>query len=220
MRGVVTTAWTEGDHDVGVALLGLDEPGCVVLAHVELTQDLVGGVAAPRAVALELPGAAKVVRRRQEHANVMDGTQRLGVEVQEALDDQEGACAQIDGSFQGAASMVIDRLEDALAPPQLHELLGQHIKMIGHRVKRGDIEPAPLRPVKAVIVIGADASDVVLSPITRMGPRDRVVLPAPESPTTPRTIGRPIDTPYGRTRHATSSPSRDIPYSRLRATPR
>ena len=58
------------------ATLGADEGRRVVLAPVELGQHLVGGVAAPRAVALDLPAAAEVLGRGQEDAHVVDVAHR------------------------------------------------------------------------------------------------------------------------------------------------
>ena len=57
-------------------------------------EHLVGRVAAPRAVARELPGPPHALGRRQEDADVVRLPQRLGVEVEQPLDQDELAAAE------------------------------------------------------------------------------------------------------------------------------
>ena len=68
----------------------------VGLAAVELLEHLVGRVAAPRAVALDLPAAAQVLGRGEEDAHVVDVAQRWRVVAEQALDDRELARLDVD----------------------------------------------------------------------------------------------------------------------------
>ena len=128
------------DDDVGVRLLGPDERLGVALAVVELPQDLVGRVAAARAVALELPRPAQLLGRGEEHAHVVRDAQRLGVEAQQPLDDEVVRGLQVLRAPERALAVVVDRLEHRLPAPQLPEVLGQDVEVVGVRVQRRDAE--------------------------------------------------------------------------------
>ena len=66
VRRILRVVLREGDDDVGVSPLRLDVVLGIGLARVELGQDLVGGVAAPSAVALQLPRPPQLLRRREQ----------------------------------------------------------------------------------------------------------------------------------------------------------
>ena len=71
MLRVAAVPGHERDHHVGVATLWPDESLGVGLPPVELVEHLIGRVAATRAVALDLPLAAQILRRVEEHPDVV-----------------------------------------------------------------------------------------------------------------------------------------------------
>jgi len=59
--------------------------------------------------------------------------------------------------------VAIDRLEDRLAAAQVRKVLSDDVHVVAVRVKRRDTELRSLLAVVAVVVIGANVSDVFLA---------------------------------------------------------
>ena len=155
-------AGTEAHDDIGVGLLGADERLGVALAVVELAQDLVGRVAAPRAVALDLPRAPQLLRRSEEHAHVVDRAQRLGVEAEQPLDQEVARRAQVVRRAQRPRAMVVDRLQHRLPAAQVRQVLREDVEVVGVGMQRSDAEVATLLAVMAVVVVSAQECDVAV----------------------------------------------------------
>src|SRR3954453_17825165 len=130
MRGVAAAMRAEAHDDVGVLLLRADERLGVALAVIELPEDLVGRVAAAGAVALELPRAPELLGRGEEDADVVRGPQRLGVEAEQALDDEVVRRLEVPRAAERALAVVVDRLEDRLAAAQVPEVLGEDVEVV------------------------------------------------------------------------------------------
>ena len=163
MLGVAAVAGHERDHDVGVAALGADERLGVGLAAIQLGQHLVGGVATPAAVALDLPAASQVLGRVQEDAHVVGVAHPRGVKAQHPLDDRELGRRDVLGRRQRPVAMAIDGLEDRLAGAQVDEVLLQDVQVVGVRVQRGHPQLRALSPRVAVVVIAVDVGDLRLA---------------------------------------------------------
>ena len=159
VRGISAVAGHERDDDVGPATLGTDERLGVGLAPVELGQDLVGGVAAPAAVALHLPAPAQVLRRVQEDPHVIGVAHRRGVEAEHPLDDRELGRGDVLGRRQRSVAVAVDGLEDRLAGAQVDEVLLEDVQVVGVGVQRRQPLLGALGPRVAVIVVAVDVRD-------------------------------------------------------------
>ncbi len=153
-------AGTERDDDVGVVALRHDVRAGVVLAAVDLSKHLARRVAAPRAVALDLPGAVKLLLRGQEDPDLVRAPQGLGVEVEQPLGDQKAGRAQVDGGGENPAGVVVDRLHHRFRAAQVGQVLGEDVEVVGRRVEGGDPELGAPSPLVAVVVVAGDEADV------------------------------------------------------------
>ncbi len=170
---IAAVARHERDDDVGVALLRPDVDLGVRLAPIELREHLVGGVAAPGAVALDLPAAAQVLRRREEDPDVVDVAERLGVEAEQALDDRELPGAHVAGRLERAVAVPVDRLEDRLPGAKVRQVLAEDVEVIAVGMERRDPALRPLRAVVAVVVVGRHVRDLLLAEDAHEPPRER-----------------------------------------------
>jgi hypothetical protein len=171
--GIAALAGEERDHHVGVAFLRADEGRRVGLAPVELGQDLVGRVAAPRAVALHLPLAAQILRRRQVDAHVVALAHCRRVVSEQTLDHREDVRLDVVGRSEGPVGVTVDGLEDRLALAQEVQVLAGDVDVVAIGVERGDAVLGTLLSVKAVVVVGADVGDSVLAQDANEPSRDR-----------------------------------------------
>jgi hypothetical protein len=163
----------EGDEHVGVVALGPDEGLGVGLAAIELGQDLVGGVAAARAIARHLPAPAQLLGRGEEHAHVVDLAHGRPVVAEQALDDREALGAHVHRRPEGAVLVAVDGLEDRVAPAQVREMLGDDVHVVAVRVQGRDLKLGPLAAVVAVVVVGADVGHVLLAQDAHQAAADR-----------------------------------------------
>ena len=153
----------ERDDDVRVAALRADEGLGVGLAPVDLVQHLVGRVSASRAVTLHLPPASEILRRVEEHADVVLVAHRGGVEPQQALDDRELRRPDVLGRGKRPVLVAVHGLDNRVARTQVPEMLVQDVDVVAVRVQRGEPMLGALLAVVAVIVVGGDVRDLLLA---------------------------------------------------------
>ena len=146
-----------------MVLLRPDELGRVGLAPVELGEHLVGRVAAARAVALHLPLAAQLLRRREVDAHVVEPAEVLGVVAEQAVDDRELLRLDPHGRAEGAVVVAVDRLQERLARAHVREVLGHDVHVVALGMQRRDVALRALPAVVAVVVVDADVRDVLLA---------------------------------------------------------
>ena len=151
---VVRAVVREGHDDVGVPALGLDEFLGVALPGIELGEHLVRRVSAPRAVALHLPRPAQLLRRSQRHADVVQRPERLGVEVEQSLHQQELRRAHVDRRLELSGLVAVHRLEHRLPAAEMPDVLGEDVEVVRVGMQGRDAELAPPPAVVAVVVVG------------------------------------------------------------------
>jgi len=154
-----------------VVPLGADVLVGIALAPVELVEHLVGGVAAPRAVAHHLPPAAQALGRVEEDADVEAFAERVGVVAEQAFNDQEAPRGEVDGRCERAVRVPVDRLNDGLAAAQQHQVLAHDVHVVAARVERRQAHVGALRAVVAVVVVEADVRDLLLAQHAHQPPR-------------------------------------------------
>ena len=147
MGGVIRPVLRERNDDVGVLALRLDVRLGVPLPGIQLSQHLVRGVSAASAVSLHLPRPPQLLGRRQRDANVVEAAQRLRVEVEQPLDQEELRRTDVCRRLELARLVAVDRLENRLTPPQVREVLSEDVQVVGVGVQRRDTELAPLPAV-------------------------------------------------------------------------
>ena len=169
IRGVVLR---ERHHDVGMTALRHDELLRVHLASIELGEHLVGRVAAPRAVALQLPRPPQLLRRRERHAHVVKRPQRLRVEVEQSLDHQELRRAHVHRRLELARLVAVHRLQHRLAAAEVRDVLGEDVEVVRIGVQRGHAQLAPLLAVEAVVVVRRHVRHVRVADHSRQAARE------------------------------------------------
>ena len=150
----------------------------VGLAPVELGEDLVGRVAAARAVALHLPVAPQLLGRVEVDAHVEVLGELARVEAEQPLADDEAPRHEVVGRAEGAVGVLVDGLHDRLLAAQVHEVLAEDVEVVALGVERRDVPLGPLPPVVAVVVVGAEVRHLVLAEHAHEPARDRG-LPRP-----------------------------------------
>ena len=135
----------EGHHDVGVRALRVDVGLGVALAPVELGQHLVRGVAAPSAVALELPGSAQLLRRRSATSTSCTLRSVSVWKLSRPSTTRKLAGRTYAGGSELAVAVVVHRLQHRLAAPQVDQVLGEDVEVVAVRVERGEPELARRR---------------------------------------------------------------------------
>ena len=131
------------------ACWGADVGGHVLLAQVQLGEDLVGGVAPPGAVAGQLPGPAHPLGRGEEDADVVRGAHRLGVEVESPSTSTKRLGPDVLGEAGASRAVVVDRLQDRLSAPEVAEVLAEDVEVVRARVERRDAELGALRAARS-----------------------------------------------------------------------
>ena len=171
-RRAVVVGGLERHHHVGAALLRPDEGGRVGLAAVKLGEDLIGRVAAPRAIAVDLPLAPEGLGGCEEDAHVIEVAQLVGVVAQQALEHREAVRHDVRRRAEGAVRVLVDRLEDRLARPQVAQVLRHDVHVVGVRMQWRDRALGPLPAVVAVVVVEGDVGDLVLAQDAHEAARD------------------------------------------------
>ena len=163
----------EPHHHVGGGALRADVGVGVLLATVELGQHLVGGVSAAGAVAHDLPAAAQVFWRIEEHPHVVAVAHAGGVEAEQPLHDHESPRRQVHRWPEGAVGVAVDGLENGLTGPQQAQMLVHNVHIVTSRIERSDQPARPLGAVVAVVIVEADVRHGVGSEHAHKPPRQR-----------------------------------------------
>jgi hypothetical protein len=130
MVGVVGGTGLNGDHEIGTRLLRADVRVGVRLGAIELLEHLLLAVAALGAVALDLPLAPQLRRRREVHAHVELRAELRRVVAEPPLDDDESPSARRTRATEPAVAVTVDRLEDCLAAAQVAEVLADDVDVV------------------------------------------------------------------------------------------
>ncbi len=163
----------EPDDDVRERALRPDERRGLRLPAFQFGQHLIRCVAPFRGVPADLPGAPDLLRRVQVDGRVEADAGKLGVQRQEPLDDDELTRLDQHRAGELPGVMVVDGLEDRLAPGEQLQMLLHDLYVIAVGVQRGERQRAAFGPVVLVVVIDADCRAAIGPERLDQAARDR-----------------------------------------------